>query len=349
MKFNSYIVELKHRDIAVTGSLTTAAGTVSANFKKIGKDTFIANFKNQVEFKFLEKAAFKTRNKEILVLLPVISKYNKRKLTKIAKFLGSPGGREKHNILLHFLTVDKFIKVQDLLYFFSMAREEIIEFLFQKEIEKKVKIIRFDNLSITSYENFQNYLKELNTIFTNHYTGRIKIIDLSEIEAKLKLPQSSLFFKYLLRERTLTDNFLFKVLKDKIVFQKLVLTETEKDSLVEIEHILKKNKTSIFTVENIIKSSHLIYQEVNDSLWFLLDSGRIVQLNEKYFIFKVELDKILNKLKKYKRNQGEIIDIKSFRELTFFSRKYIIALFEYFDSQQVTRRVENQREILLGV
>jgi hypothetical protein len=43
-----------------------------------------------------------------------------------------------------------------------------------------------------------------------------------------------------------------------------------------------------------------------------------------------------------------MIDIQSFRELTLFSRKYIIALFEYFDTQHITLRVENQRKILLA-
>ena len=349
MKFNAYIVELKHRETAFTGSLLTTEGNLSAHLKKIGKDIFIVNFKNQVEFKFLEKVAFKNRNKEILILLPVVSKYNKRKLTRISKFLNAPGGREKNTILLNFLTVDKFLKVQELLDFFSIGRDEIIEILIRQEIEKKIKIIGFNSLSITTYENFENYLEELDTLFTDFHTRRTKTIKLSEIELKLKLPQSALFFKYLLHVQAITDNFSFRILKDKIVLQQLSLSESEKDLLEEIENILKKNKTIIFTVESIVSSSHLIYKEVNDSLWFLLESGRIVQLNEKFFIFKSELEKILNKLKKYKRNQGEMIDIKTFRDLTLFSRKYIIALFEYFDSQRVTTRVENQRKILVSV
>ena len=40
--------------------------------------------------------------------------------------------------------------------------------------------------------------------------------------------------------------------------------------------------------------------------------------------YEEELEKILNKLKKYKRNQGEMIDIQAFRELTLYTRKYII-------------------------
>jgi hypothetical protein len=72
-------------------------------------------------------------------------------------------------------------------------------------------------------------------------------------------------------------------------------------------------------------------------------------LSEKYYIFNDDLNKILNKLKKYKRNQGEMIDIQSFRELTLLTRRYIIILFEYFDTHRITQRVNNQRKILLTV
>lgn len=355
MKFNGYIVRLKQRENIFTGSLITSGKTVSANFKKIGKELFAANFKNQVEFKFLEKAAFKNKNKEILVLLPMISAYNKRKLTKISKFLSphihnthkpfTPEGEEKNQLVLDLLTVEKFLKVQDLLDFFSTTRDQMIRFLVEEEIRKTIKIINFTDLFITSYENFQDYLKELNTIFTDCYTSRIKTITLSEIQSTLKLPESPLFLKYLLRY--LTHHFSFKILKDKILFQALPLTDTEKNSLVEIETILRKNKISIFSIESVTKNSSLLYKEVNNSLWFLVETGQVVQLNETYFIFGDDLHKIVNKLKKYKRNEGEMIDIKAFRELTLFSRKHIIPLLEYFDNQRITQRIENQRKILL--
>jgi len=241
--------------------------------------------------------------------------------------------------------VEKFLKVQELLDFFSTSHEEMIEFLVEKEIRQAIKIIDFSSLFITSYENFQDYLKELNTLFTDCYTTRIKTIKLSEIETKLKLPQLSIFFKYLLKQTA--RHFPFKISKDKIIFQSMALSETEKNSLAEIEDILKKHKISIFSVENLIKQSDLLVKELNDSLWFLVETGQAVQLNEKYFIFKDDLNKIVNKLKKYKRNEGEMIDIQAFRGLTLLSRKYIIPLLEYFDSQRITQRINNKRKILL--
>ncbi len=349
MKFNAYIVELKYRENSFTSSLIANDTIVSANFRKIGKDLFIANFKTQVEFTFLEKVTLKNRDKEFLVLLPVLSKYNKRKLTKISRFLGNgtPGKREKTSIILNLLTVEKFLKARELLSFLAISQEELVDFLIQKELRQEIKIIDFTHLSIINFENTRNYLKELNSILTDCYTARTKSIKLSEIESKLKLPHSSLFFKYLLQ--CSRHNFAFKISKNKIVFEKLALLEGEKDSLEEIEATLKKKKLSIFTIEDILKESNLLYEEINNLLWFLIEKGEVVQLSEKYYIFNDDLNKILNKLKKYKRNQGEVIDIQSFRELTLLTRRYIIILFEYFDAQHITQRVENQRKILLTV
>jgi len=346
MRFNSYVVELKHRETSLTGSVLIAGNIVSANFKKIAQNLFVAQFKNQVECSFLEKIELKNRDKEIMVLLPVLSKYNKRKLTKLSKMLNKPEGREKINILFNLTTIDKFVKIGELLHFFSIGRGKVIELLVEKELQKKIKIINFSQLVVTSYENYQKYIEQLNSILTERYTNGNQVLKFSEIESKIKLPQSSLFFKYLIH--TFTNRFSFKIKKDKIVFRKLALSKNEKESMVEVLEILKKNKFSIFSIENVLELSDLSYKEVNDALWFLVESGEVVQLNANYFIFRNELNKILNRLRKYKRNQGEMIDIQAFRELTLFTRKYIIILFEYFDSQEITRRIENQRQILLG-
>lgn len=348
MKFNSYIVELKHREESLTANVLVAGEPVSCNFKKIAPDLFIVLFKEQVEFAFQEKVEFKKGDKTMVVLLPLLSKFNKRKLTKLSRLLSenSSNGRDKFHILANLAAIDKFVKMDELLDFFSIDYETMVAFLLEMELKKKLKVISFCNLAVTNYENFQEYRDQLNAIFTECYTGRNPVLKYSEIEAKIKLPQSSIFFRYLLH--TFTNDFSFKIKKDKLLFKKLTLSENEKESLGEVTELLKKNKLTIFSIENITKLSTLSNKEIYDTLWLMIENGEVVQLNERYFIFTGELNKIINKLKKYKRNQGEMIDIQALRELTLYTRKYIIALFEYFDAQQITARVDNLRKILLA-
>jgi hypothetical protein len=349
MNYNAYIVRLKHKDTGFTGNLALNGATLAANFKKIGKDLWIANLKNQAQFMFLQDIPLLKKNKDVKILLPVTSKYNKRKLTKLSKFLTSDDfeDNDPRDILLNFITIEKFVRAQELLDFFSISRDTIIPYLLEKEIHKELKLIDLTYLSITAYDTILGYRDSMNAILSDCYTSRTKSIKLSEIETQLKLPQSSILFKYLLY--SFKDQFSFRIRKEKIVFSRLALSDVEKDSVAEIETVIKQNKISIFTIDSILNHTDLTNKEVNDALWLMVDGNRLAQLNEKYFIFQDELNKILNKLKKYKRNQGEIIDIQAFRELTLFSRKFIIILFEYFDTHQVTERVDNKRKILLGV
>jgi len=348
MKFNSYFVELKSRESNLTGTLIIDGKPISANFKKIGQDVFVAFFTTQVSLKFQENLEFKGRETTSKVLFPLLSKYNKRRLTKMMKIFSNFGEEiGSMKLMLEVLDVDKIMQVSELLDFFSLTPEGILDYLLQMEIEKKIKLIDILNLKITTYENFLNYKEEMHAIFNTFFVNRKKAVNLSEVETNIKLPRSAILFKYLIH--TMKDHFSFKVAHEKIIFQKLGLSEKEKSLMDTIESLLKKNRIPVFSIENIIKMSDLQYREVNDSLWNLIESDMVIQLNDKYFMFYEDYLKILNKLKKYKRNQGEMININGMRELTAYSRKFIIALFEYLDTQQITRRVDNEREILLVV
>ena len=43
-----------------------------------------------------------------------------------------------------------------------------------------------------------------------------------------------------------------------------------------------------------------------------------------------------------------MLTIDDLRTLTSYTRKYLIVLFEYWDGQNITRRVGNKRQILLS-
>jgi hypothetical protein len=96
------------------------------------------------------------------------------------------------------------------------------------------------------------------------------------------------------------------------------------------------------------KCTNYSLKQINDSLWYMLEEEKFLQLDERYFIFSDEYNKIINRLKKFKRNQGDILTFDDLRTITSYSRKYLIVLFEYWDGQNITRRQGNKRQILLG-
>lgn len=347
MKFNSYLVELDHKDTNITASLSLDDQSPNVNLKQVAHGLYIAHFKQQVALTFQQRIPFKNRNKELLVLLPMLSKYNKRKLKKISKYILTQKERDIIDVLLHLLEVEKFLEVNQVLHFFGLQSKPTLEILVQLEIQREVKILQLSSLTIMSFQHYLEITKEFRNLISGFYQNRTRSVKLTDIENKMKLPRSSLFFKYMIR--SLQEEFSLKVLSDKIVFQNLSLSDKDRQAMVNMEQLLRRKKLVLFTIDNVIKESELKFKDINDTLWFMLEAGEIVQLNDEYFIFSSELNKILNRMKKHKRNMDETIDIQSFREMTLFNRKKLLVLFEYFDSKRITERVGNKRRILLNV
>lgn len=347
MKFNSFIVQLDLQKASFNDHILHEGKLFNGHFIKIFKSIYLLHFKTQTAFKHLDPVKFRNREKEAIVLLPLFSKLNKRKLTKIAKILLTPEGRQKDKMIPNILLVEKFLLVEKLLEFLMVTRKEMLEMLVELELDSQIKIINLTQLKVTSYKNFEMYRDQLVDILEKAFQERKRALKISDIELQMKFPVSSTFFKYLLFQ--IKDRFGINQMGDLLIFQKIAITEKDRKLMDNIEVLLKKNRMVIFTVDNVLKISELPFQEVNDSLWFLLDQGTLIQLNEKYFMFNEDLKKILFRMKKHKRNQGEKIDIQDFREMTTLNRKNLIILFEYFDSQQITKRIGNARKILLNV
>ena len=346
MRFNAYFVRLSHSQASFSGNVQIAGKSVAVSFNKISDDLFAAHFKNQVEFNFRQEIDFKNVRGHFTVLLPVLSQYNQRKLKKIAEILKSIQDKTFKEILLDLLTVENFLEVEGLLYFFSLERRGVTEVLTELELARQLKVINLNYLFVTSWEHFMQNLAAMENGLRQAYEGRERILKFSQLEKTVKIPQETVFFKYLLKK--CSQEFPCKVLPNALIFSKLPLNDEEKTRMADIEKILKANKLIIFTIENVQKNTSYSLKQINDSLWYMLEEEKFMQLDERYFIFSEEYNKIINRLKKFKRNQGDIITFDDLREITTYSRKYLIVLFEYWDGQNITRRVGNKRQIQLG-
>ena len=346
MRFNAYFVRFSHPQKNFSGNIQLAGDNVQVNFKKIDDDLFVVYFKNQVELKFQQKIAFKNSKSSLQVLLPVLSQYNQRKLKKIGEILALIDTQSFSQILLALLTVEKFLEVGTLLNFFAVERWAAIAVLTELELAKQAKTISFNDLFITSWDHYLQNLAALEQALRQAYENREKTLKFSQLEKIIKVPQTALYFRYLLRK--CSQMFPFKLLANALIFSQLPLAAEEKERMAEIEKILKSNKLLIFTIEDVQKNAPFSPKQINDALWYLVNEERFMQLNERYIIFSEEYNKIINRLKKFKRNQGDVITIDDLRNLTSYTRKYIIILFEYLDAQNITQRIGNKRKILLS-
>jgi hypothetical protein len=350
MEYKEYIVKVQHSEKNFTANVVINGVHLQAHltrFKEI-EDFYVIQLSEPYQLRYLQKLKFKNLEHDILVILPLFSKYNNRKLKKIsALFERQEIDSDKRKIILKFLSVELFLDIQSILSFLEINEEDALELLLKMAIRKDIKLIRLLGLKVTLYSNYLMLLDKFYKIVESKLESSSKTFDISEVESKLKIKSNSLFFKYLFTK--LHDKYSLKISKRKIIFDQIVLSEDQKIVFKKVNEAIK-NASLIFTFEDIVKLSDESFRNVNDALWHLIaEEEKVVQLDHKNFLLKEEYNKLINRLKKYKRNQSEYLSIQDFRELTQLNRKTIIILFEAFDRKRITSRVGNKRQILLEV
>ena len=344
--FNSYFVKLKRGESFFTAKVEEAGKGVTANFKQLQPGFFIAFFPVQAHFRFRDTLSLGPRRETGTVLLPALSKYNPRRLRKIGAMLENMEERDLAALIPQLLTVERFLEFGRLLDFFALSPADATRLLVRLEVECLVKVITYRDLLVTAHDHYQESLQALSRFLSHCQEQRLKVVPFATVEKALKIPKESFFFLYLVH--SLAASLSFRVLRDAIAFQRLPNTEDEKKHMAVMEQALKKNRLAVFTIEDGIQVSGLEFAAVNDALWYMAEDGTIAQLDESHFIFQEELQKVVNRLKKFKRNQGDLIGIADAREMTGLSRKHILVLFGYFDTIGHTQRLGSKRKILLS-
>ena len=79
----------------------------------------------------------------------------------------------------------------------------------------------------------------------------------------------------------------------------------------------------------------------------LVREGVLVKVTEELLFHRAALERLAELLRGYKQKKGERIAVPAFKELTGVTRKYAIPLLEYLDRQRMTRRVGDERQILV--
>ena len=79
----------------------------------------------------------------------------------------------------------------------------------------------------------------------------------------------------------------------------------------------------------------------------LLREKTLVKISEDLFFHQSALVRLRELLRGYHQQQGERISVAAFKKLTGITRKYAIPLLEYLDRERVTRRVGDERLILV--
>jgi selenocysteine-specific elongation factor len=98
---------------------------------------------------------------------------------------------------------------------------------------------------------------------------------------------------------------------------------------------------------DVIKELGVSPNHAKDVLMLLVEEGKIVKTKDDLYFHAQAVDELKRKLVDFLKSNGEI-DTPQFKEMTGVSRKYVIPLIEYFDSNNVTLRVGDLRMLRKG-
>lgn len=228
------------------------------------------------------------------------------------------------------------------------------------ELEKKMAMVSLKNIVM----DIPNIIKmdindELHVFHKNRY------IEVCESTKKIL---GEFHKKYPLREGMSKEELksrLFKDSKSKLSDSVFKLMEDEgiiklKNQIVSLENFKillsdeqKKLKNEIIKVYDnshfeVPKPSEFKnYEQIAYIFEYLISTGELIKINENIYLSRNNYIDAQNILVEYLKKHGEIT-LGTYRDLLNTSRKYAVAILEYFDSIKITKKIGDVRVLYKG-
>ncbi len=127
----------------------------------------------------------------------------------------------------------------------------------------------------------------------------------------------------------------------------ITLSAEEEQAKQVIERAFAQAGLKVPAVKDVLTQVGVEPKRAQKIINLLLREGVLIKVSEELLFHRAALEGLSELLRRYKLQKGERLSVPAFKELTGVSRKYAIPLLEYFDRQRLTRRVGDERIILL--
>ena len=167
-----------------------------------------------------------------------------------------------------------------------------------------------------------------------------------ELKSKLPPDADGKLFNALLSDLTEEKTVVQEKDKLRLSGHQIALRGEQRELEEKIEGIMHRSGLTPPSVKELIEQVDTDEKAVKEILSLLADQGTLVKLKEGLYFHRDPLNDLKDRLISFLRER-EKISTQDFKSLTGVSRKYTIALAEYFDANKVTIRVGDER-ILRG-
>ena len=196
-------------------------------------------------------------------------------------------------------------------------------------------------LSLTQFSNLKSSLIYLIENFHNKNPYRHGILK-EEIITKNNFDLKFLehFLKYLINDNILKISNSFISLKN----YKVVLSSEDLENSNEILSVISQRDFNSISIEDLMKIVNIEEKKVKKILNFLIGNKELILIDSNYLFSSNNINKLVSIIRNHFIN-NQIMDVKTFKNLTNTTRKLAVPLLEYLDKIGLTYRDANVRRI----
>ncbi len=222
-----------------------------------------------------------------------------------------------------------------------------LDFIIKEyEFSSDILLLSLKNYSFIRRDFLESlYNKVLQVISRREVKNGIRFgIKISEVKKKSQI-KSFRLFKFILKK--LEKDGKIEFYSDRVFTRRGdILTEREEEILRELEEIYSKEKFNPMDEDSLSKELGIDKVLLKKYLDILIEKKKILPVKGGFFLNDEYLQYLIRELRKMKVHKPKF-KIKDFKEITGLSRKYSVPILELLDYLEITRRVGDQREILV--
>lgn len=210
---------------------------------------------------------------------------------------------------------------------------EYLEKIEENNEIDKIGDMYISRKSLSSWANdLENFLK---TYHENHPLE--EGIPREELRQKVKINLDSKNFEIMLKNKVITKKIM---LQKGLVKNKSFAISLDQDQK-KIDEIMKKIKDN---EPKILKEADIIDKKEDRDILSYLCKKDLIKIDE-FYLRKEYLDKLIEMAKTFMEKNGKM-QVSEFRDLSELSRKQAVAVLEYMDKKNISKRIDDYRVLI---
>lgn len=222
--------------------------------------------------------------------------------------------------------------------FSHMGIEDKILKYYLEKIEENNEIDKIGDMYISrkSLNSWANDLENfLRTYHDNHPLE--EGIPREELRQKVKINLDSKNFEIMLKNKVITKKIM---LQKGLVKNKSFAISLDQDQK-KIDEIMKKIKDN---EPKILKETDIIDKKEDRDILTYLCKKDLRKIDD-FYLRKEYLDKLIEMAKTFMKKNGKM-EVSEFRDLSELSRKQAVAVLEYMDKKNISKRIDDYRVLI---